>query len=36
MPDRYLVIVECADERAQVEALRVCQEAGLTCKAVMS
>ena len=35
-PDRWLVIIECADEKAQAEALRVCQQHGLECKAVMS
>ncbi len=35
-PDRWLVIVECADEKAQAEALRICQQHGLECKAVMS
>jgi hypothetical protein len=35
-PDRWLVIVECADEKAQAEALRLCQQHGLECKAVMS
>jgi hypothetical protein len=34
LPDRWLVTVECADEKAQ--ALRVCQQHGLDCKAVMS
>jgi hypothetical protein len=36
LPDRWLVIVECADEQAQVSALRLCKDAGLKCKAVMS
>ena len=35
-PDRWLVIIECADERSQAEALRVCQQHGLECKAAMS
>ncbi len=36
LPDRYLVIIECEDERHQAEALRLCKEQGLECKAVMS
>jgi hypothetical protein len=36
LPDRFLVIIECPDERSQVEALRLCKDAGLNCKAVMS
>jgi hypothetical protein len=35
-PDRWLVIIECEDEASQAEALRICQQAGLDCKAVMS
>ena len=36
LPDRWLVIVECADEKGQAEALRICQQHGLECKAAMS
>jgi hypothetical protein len=36
LEEKYLVIVECRDERHQVEVLRACQEAGYSCKAVMS
>jgi hypothetical protein len=36
LPDRWLVIIECADEKSQAEALRLCQQHGLECKAVMS
>jgi hypothetical protein len=36
LEEKYLVIVACRDERHQVEVLRQCQQAGHTCKAVMS
>ena len=29
-------ITECPDEPAQAEALRLCKDSGLACKAVMS
>jgi hypothetical protein len=34
--EKYVVIIECASETQQVEALRLCQEAGFQGRAVMS
>jgi hypothetical protein len=35
-PDKFLVIIDCPGEKSQREALRICKEAGLKAKAVMS
>jgi hypothetical protein len=34
--EKYVMIIECASETQQVEALRLCKEAGFPCRAVMS
>jgi hypothetical protein len=34
--EKFVVIIQCASETQQVEALRLCKEAGFQCRAVMS
>jgi hypothetical protein len=34
--ERFLILITCRDEREQVELLRVFQEEGLTCRALLS
>ena len=36
VPEQYLILVECADEPAQVALLKRFQEEGLTCRALVS
>jgi hypothetical protein len=36
IPEQFLIVVECADEQAQIELLARFQEEGLTCKALVS
>ena len=36
IPEQFLILVECADEQAQIELLERFQQEGLTCKALVS
>jgi hypothetical protein len=36
LPDRYLILVECADEPTQTALLKRFQQEGLTCRALLS